>query len=288
MSRARVAGVLLVVAAALCVGPAVAQAEDVSIAEWNRLTAAAPDDPSALAELRGVDAVEGQPVDVAGALRGARGGDLERRLRTLASSRLTDGDVRDPRQDARDVLSERCFQQNVRGPFRGLLERIGNALPDLGWLGALFAGWRWVVLAVVAALVAWLLSRRVLGRRIRDAVAAAGASISERDDPRALDRQAAAAEAEGDLETALRLRFRAGLLRLDARGAITFRPSISTHEVRRALRSESFDALAATFDDVVYGGRPPSDADVAAARDRWPAIIKGSDPATIGDDLARV
>ncbi len=111
----------------------------------------------------------------------------------------------------------------------------------------------------------------------------AGAAVSERDDPKALDRQAAAAEAAGDLEAALRLRFRAGLLRLDARGAIVFRPSISTHEVRRALRSDAFDALAATFDDVVYGGRPPSDADVAAARDRWPAIIKGTVPATRGD-----
>ena len=91
------------------------------------------------------------------------------------------------------------------------------------------------------------------------------------DDPKALDRRAAEAEAAGDLEAALRLRFRAGLLRLDARGAISFRPSISTHEVRRALRSEDFDALAATFDDVVYGGRPPQDEDVERrARERWP------------------
>ena len=61
-------------------------------------------------------------------------------------------------------------------------------------------------------------------------------------DPKTLERQADAAEASGDLEAALRLRFRAGLLRLDRRGAIEFRPSISTHEVRRAVRSEDFDA----------------------------------------------
>ena len=89
-----------------------------------------------------------------------------------------------------------------------------------------------------------------------------GARAAARDeDPRALDRRADAAEAAGDLEAALRLRFRAGLLRLDARGAIEFRPSISTYEVRRTLHSDDFDALAATFDDVVYGGR-------AAARRR--------------------
>ena len=108
--------------------------------------------------------------------------------------------------------------------------------------------------------------------------AAARRALAARDeDPRALERRADAAEAAGDLEAALRLRFRAGLLRLDARGAIEFRPSISTHEVRRALRSEDFDALAATFDDVVYGGRAADAADVAEARERWP---RGRDAST--------
>jgi hypothetical protein len=93
------------------------------------------------------------------------------------------------------------------------------------------------------------------------------------DDPRSLERRADAAEAAGDLDAALRLRFRAGLLRLDARGRIEYRPSISTHEVRRALHSEGFDRLAATFDDVVYGGRPADPGDVSAARERWPDVV---------------
>ena len=108
-----------------------------------------------------------------------------------------------------------------------------------------------------------------LARREQQALAAA-----RDEDPRALERRADAAEAAGDLEAALRLRFRAGLLRLDARGAIEFRPSISTYEVRRALRSDDFDALAATFDDVVYGGRPPATDDLAAARERWPRVVR--------------
>ena len=116
------------------------------------------------------------------------------------------------------------------------------------------------------------LTRRVA--RVRRA--RAGARRGARgEDPRALDRRADAAEAAGDLEAALRLRFRAGLLRLDARGAIEFRPSISTYEVRRALHSDDFDALAATFDDVVYGGRPAAPSDLAAARERWPAHRQG-------------
>jgi hypothetical protein len=87
-------------------------------------------------------------------------------------------------------------------------------------------------------------------------------------------RRGDAAAAAGDLEAALRLRFRAGLLRLDARGAIDFRPSISTIEVRRRLHDDDFDALAETFDDVVYGGRPPAADDLAAARERWPRVIE--------------
>jgi hypothetical protein len=55
---------------------------------------------------------------------------------------------------------------------------------------------------------------------------------------------------------------------------IEFRPSISTFEVRRALRDDDFDALASTFDDVVYGGRPPRPGDLAAARERWPRVVK--------------
>ena len=39
------------------------------------------------------------------------------------------------------------------------------------------------------------------------------------------------------------------------------------------LRSEDFDALAHTFDDVVYGGRAAEDADVEEARSRWRQVV---------------
>ena len=54
----------------------------------------------------------------------------------------------------------------------------------------------------------------------------------------------------------------------------TIRPSISTREVSRKLRSEDFDALALTFDDVVYGGRAAEDADVEEARSRWRQVVQ--------------
>ena len=88
----------------------------------------------------------------------------------------------------------------------------------------------------------------------------------ESEDPDELERAADAAERDGRLDDALRLRFRAGLLRLGDRGAIRYRPSVTTDEVRRALGSETFDELARTFEAVAYGGRDAAPPDVDAAR----------------------
>jgi hypothetical protein len=189
-----------------------------------------------------------------------------------------------PRAAARQILSESRFHgTTVPGPFRGLLRWLGRRLGWLGrlvrWIDGLVPGPRWVVWLVLSALVAavaGLVARRSLALRVRAARTAAAAAAPADADPRALERRAEAAEAAGDLEAALRLRFRAGLLRLDARGAIDFRPSISTREVRRALRSADFDAVADTFDDVVYGGRPAGADDLAAARRRWAEIVRAA------------
>ena len=71
--------------------------------------------------------------------------------------------------------------------------------------------------------------------------------------------------AEAISTSRLRLRFRAGLLRLDRAGAIHFRPSITTGQVAGRLRLHAFDDLAITFDAVVYGGRQASVSDLQSA-----------------------
>jgi Domain of unknown function (DUF4129) len=277
--RVAAAVVVALVFAGALFAAAPARAADVSASEFRSLARAAVDDPSALDRLRDVDMVDGRAVDVDGALRGARGEALDARLRELAASYEVVPGGRDTREDAREVLSERRFQEaEVPGPFRGIIRWLRDRVPDLGWLDDLLPGGRsvvWIVLAAVLGALAWVVARRFLTRRIRASSAQQQALAAERDeDPRTLDARADAAEAAGDLEAALRLRFRAGLLRLDARGAIEFRPSISTIEVRRTLHDDDFDALAATFDDVVYGGRPPAADDLAAARERWPRVIE--------------
>jgi hypothetical protein len=95
----------------------------------------------------------------------------------------------------------------------------------------------------------------------------------EFDDPDALERDADRLERAGDLEAALRLRFRAGLARLHQAGVVRLPRTITTGAVGRQLRSQRFDGLGRTFDAVVYGRRPASGDDVEAARSEWPRVL---------------
>ena len=97
---------------------------------------------------------------------------------------------------------------------------------------------------------------------------------TDTEDADALERAADAAERDGDLDRAVRLRFRAGLLRLGDRGAIRYRPSVTTGEVRRTLGSQRFDDLAGTFEAVAYGGRAAEGPDVDASRREWPRVLE--------------
>ncbi len=284
MSRARAAGWALAACALLAtLAPPAARGEAVGGAQFRALAARAVSDPAALAELKRVDRVDGRRVDVPGALRGATGRALDVRLRRLAAPAApAAASAAAARAQARDILSQSRFTgTRVPGPFHGLLDWIGDRLRAIGdALDDLLPGGRsivWIALAALVGALAAIVARRTLTRRVRGAAQAAAAAAPPRDDARALERRADAAEAAGDLQAALRLRFRAGLLRLDARGAIEFRPSIPTYEVRRALRSAGFDELALDFDEVVYGGRPAAPTDLDTARRRWPEVVAHAD-----------
>jgi Domain of unknown function (DUF4129) len=273
----------LLVALLLLPAPPAARAEAVSGAELRALAARAADDPRALARLGDVHSVDGRPADLGAALEGAGGADLRARLELLAQGELAPGgDPAGAREQARDIVSGRRFSPpEVPGPFRGALERLADWLAPLldviPALDDLIPGGRpvvWTLLVLLVGGVAALLAGRALGRRAageeRRAVAA-GAAIAE--DPDALERRAREAAARGDHELALRLGFRAGLARLDRRGVIELRPSLSTGEVARALRSPQFDRAAARFDEVVYGRRPAAPADLDDAREAWSAVL---------------
>jgi hypothetical protein len=197
--------------------------------------------------------------------------------------RLTAPEAIDPdqaREQAREILDGRRYKPaEVPRPFEGVLTWLGDRLRPIGdffsrvaeslpgkiVLGALLVG--------AVTLLAWLLARH---RAATSAGAGAGRrrGDAERADPARLEREADAAERRGELDLALRLRFRAGLLRLDRTGAIHFRPSITSGQVARRLRLREYDDLAITFDAVAYGGRRASAEDVRSARTTWPRVVE--------------
>jgi Domain of unknown function (DUF4129) len=187
------------------------------------------------------------------------------------------------RADVRDILGDRRFESDpAPRPFRGPLRWIGDRLATVGeWIGNVIEAVPWIVWLAIATAVLVLVARWIVtragprSRATRPRLQRLDGG-TPRDDADALERDAADAERRGDLDRAVRLRFRAGLLRLDDRGAIDYRPSLTTTEVRTVLGSEPFDHLARTFDEVTYGGSPADENDVAAARANWPRVVRES------------
>lgn len=277
MRRAAALALLFALAAA-----SPAAAEDATQREVQTLAArAATGDRAALRSLRRIDTVGGRRVDLSAALAGAGPRALRARLETLAAGAAT-GRVAaaDAREDAAAILGERRFHESeLPRPFEGVLRRasryVESAFDRLaGWLpgGRLTL---WVILAALVVAAASLLTGRTVSRAAQAAAQHRPAGVPEPPDARRLEREADAAERRGDLELALRLRFRAGLLRLDRARVLGYDETLTSREIGRVLRSRDFDRLAAIFDEVVYGGRRPERADVQVSREAWAGVLAG-------------
>ncbi len=278
--RRTVAGAVLALALA---PPTHAVAVARSAEEVRALAARAAQEPVALDQLRRTDVVDGRPADLAAALDGAREGQLAARLRALArsasASAPSPATASAARGGARGILDEGRFAKGDQPrPRRTLGQQISDWIADR--LNALDervpgpAGVALALLGLVVLVVAAVLTSRVSGRLQLAPDARSGSPRGRAADPSALEREAATAEATGDYAAAVRLRFAAGLLRLDAAQAIRLRPSLTTGQVGRALSSERFDALATTFDEVAYGGRLAQPGDAEAAREAWPQVLQ--------------
>lgn len=280
MSLRRVLGVTLVLSAILA-SPALGQ--NISAERLRELAAAARDDPAALDELREVDSVDGTPVHLAPALEGDES-EVEERLATLAGDESPfDVNPAAARGEAEEILSERRFHgTETPRPLRGLLDWLADRLRVFGgafdWLAERLPGGdstAAVLLATLVLLVAAFAAARIAARRSRRMLEERHrADVRRRVDPSDLERAADEAERNGELEEALRLRFRAGLLRLERANVIAFHESMTSGEVARHLRSQEFDRIASTFDEVVYGRRPPESLDLRGARDGWPRVLQ--------------
>ena len=257
--------------------PAGAAARAASAAEVRALAARAAADPAALAALRSIDTVDGRRVAIAAALRDARGAALRSRLRVLAREAATGaGAPPDARRRARAVLAQGRYHRRLPQPLKGPLERLGDAVRRLLEELPIGVGGRWGLGIVAVAILAAALSLQGVRRRRaaqeRAAVARAPAG-GPAEGPAALERRAEEAERAGDHALAVRLRFRAGLMRLGERDVIPYRPSLTTAEARRRLRSEPFDRLAADFDAIAYGGRAAGGDDARASREGWDEVL---------------
>jgi hypothetical protein len=189
------------------------------------------------------------------------------------------------RAQARDILAQDRFHAHHHrgGPLHSLFVTIGNWLEDLrdALPGGTVSGDVLLGIVALAAIAAvTLVAISYQRERARRSAAASGRVPGPGDvagasaaGPAELERQAADAERAGDHDLAVRLRFAAGLLRLDAARAIELRPSLTSGDVGRTLRSETYNALAATHDAVAYGGRHASPDDAGSARRDWPAVV---------------
>jgi hypothetical protein len=186
------------------------------------------------------------------------------------------------REQAREILAEERFHESeLPRPLHGVLEWIGDRLEPIADAvgravgvvpGSDNAAWLLVaVLALVGALLVglWLIRARGPGvSRVRPGHRADGPP-----DAATLELEADGAERAGDLERALRLRFRAGVLRLAERRMLEDPSSATTGALARRLRSEQFALAAIAFDEVVYGRRVPTTDDARLAREGWQAVL---------------
>jgi len=277
----RALGATLVAALALAV-PAVASAEAVTRAELAALAERAATDEAARERLLSVDRVDGRPVAVREGLSGASGDELARRAELLAASvRAVEGSPAEDRRRAQAVLAERRFKgADVPRPLAAALEWLGDQLEplidffdDLGSDAPIPPVLLWMALAVLVVLAAGSITTTTISRRAVAIERARAAALPATEDPNALERAAERAERDRDWERAVRLRFLAGLLRLDRRRVIEYRPSLTTGEVARAVASPAFDEVGARFDSIAYGGRPAERDDAEHARRGWAEVL---------------
>ena len=183
------------------------------------------------------------------------------------------------RAEAEQILSERRFHETeLPRPLQGVLDWLGDRLRPIGDLidrvlpGGDYAGW--LVLAMVVLILAAFFATRLVSQRgpgaERGRAEARGVANF---DAAQLEREADAAENAGDLERALRLRFRAGVLRLMERRQLDDATSITTGALVRRFRSDAFAAGARSFDEVVYGRRQPTPDDARRVREAWEAVL---------------
>jgi hypothetical protein len=198
----------------------------------------------------------------------------------------------DARRQAAHILSQPPFvneQSHIPDPLAGVLHAIGRGLEDVlekpaDWIWRhlyetahdVFGRFTSLVLIVLAVGVGVLVGTLLIHRRTRVGRRATTTGVLDvtGEDVDMLEATANEAEQRGDLDEAVRLRFRAGLARLEAAGVIASRLVTTTDQVRRTVHNRTFDDLATQHEAIAYAGQRASSAEAGAARVGWPLVIE--------------
>lgn len=197
------------------------------------------------------------------------------------------------RRQAHEILSQPAYTHVSRPPPRplaGVLHAIGRALifvfgPVFRWLRRelvdpvghgltdVFGSFAPVVaiglLVLVGALVAVLLIRRRAGAPAGTGPTLTGAAGV---DPSELEREADRRAEAGDFAGAVRLRFEAGLRRLEQEGLLA-EPDVRTgHQVAVRIGSPTFEGLAEQHEAIAYAAAPAGAPDDERAQRDWPVV----------------
>lgn len=173
-----------------------------------------------------------------------------------------DVDPDSAREAAARELADPAYQAAEPSFLEQVLDRIGRFLANAlsGGLGG--AGLVILLLLIVAVFAVVRLRVGGLTRSSRQPVFTAGRVRSAQDHRRAAE----LALAGGELTEAVRERFRAIVRELESRGVLDERSGRTVDEIARTAgqrmpaRAGELNTAATLFDDVVYGGRPPTEA----------------------------
>jgi hypothetical protein len=193
-------------------------------------------------------------------------------FQTVESDRL--------RAEAEQILSQAKYRvettnsERVSAWIRDLWFRFLDFLDSVAGLvgGPIVLG---SILVVTVVVVSVLIARNLGKRRARemDQRIRREHALARGADPSVLEEAADLAAERGDIGEAVRLRFRAGLLRLDEAGLIRFRPGLTSAEITDLLQSPVFQGLAVRFDEIVYGHQSATAEDYQSAQNGWRDLL---------------
>lgn len=259
-------------AAILALLPASAAALDASAAEVAELAgAASAGDAVALTELRRVSSIDGRATDVGSALAGSSGSDLDARLEELA-----DAATASEGGDVPDAAAARDAAEGILGGAREESAPSASDDPDGGVAGLDVPFWLAAAIALLAVALGAIAARAAARRTpVAAGVPEADAKAEETlEGYKQLEDAARRAEERGDYAAAVRLRFRAGLARLDHEGALRLHPSLTAAAAAREAGAPSLPPLATAYEGIAFGGRHASRGDSDAQREGWRRVVR--------------